>query len=212
MKSSHDFSIEDDLEFYKIIFSEYDASKKIYDELKKSFDFIRSKLEEMKIELENYNSERLTKFMDGFNIISRNIKEMFILITFGGNGDLDLPDYLNPFKDGVVLSIMLPKKSWKQMSNLSGGEKTFSSLALIFSLHKCKPNSFYIVDEIDAALDIKNISVISEYLAHVDAQFIIISLRNVMFEKARTLIGVYRIDDVSRATTVNLVAYQTLIG
>lgn len=208
MKSSQDFSIEEDLEIYKLIFSEYEASKKIYDELKKSCDFVESKLEKLKIELENLSSERLSKFMDGFNNINRNIKEIFNLITFGGNAELDLIDYLNPFRDGIVLSIMPPKKSWKQISNLSGGEKTLSSLALTFALHKYKPSFFYIMDEIDAALDFKNVSVISQYLSHVDAQFIIISLRNDMFEKARSLIGVYKINDVSRAITVNLDKFQ----
>ncbi|ELA42617.1 uncharacterized protein VICG_00369 [Vittaforma corneae ATCC 50505] len=204
IKSDQDFSAEEDLEIYRVIFSEYESAKKLYDELKASCDFVGSKLDQMKVELENLNSERLTKFMDGFNTINKNIKEIFSLITFGGNAELDLLDYLNPFRDGIVLSIMPPKKSWKQISNLSGGEKTLSSLALIFALHKYKPSSLYIMDEIDAALDFKNVSIISQYLLHVDAQFIIISLRDDMFEKARTLVGVYKTNDVSKAITVNL--------
>lgn len=204
IKPDRDFSVEEDLEIYRIIFSEYESAKKIYDELKTSCDSIGLKLDQMKVELENLNSERLTKFMEGFNSINRNIKEIFNLITFGGNAELDLLDYLNPFRDGIVLSIMPPKKSWKQISNLSGGEKTLSSLALIFSLHKYRPSSLYIMDEIDAALDFKNVSIISQYLSHVDAQFIVISLRNDMFEKARTLVGVYKTNDVSKAITVSL--------
>jgi len=52
-----------------------------------------------------------------------------------------------------------PKKSWKHIANLSGGEKTLSSLALVFALHHYKPTPLYVMDEIDAALDFKNVSI-----------------------------------------------------
>lgn len=195
---------EEDLETCRAVFVEYEASKKTYDEMRNSYDFLSTRLEKMKMDVEKLKSDRLSIFMNGFNLINKNIKEIFNLITFGGNAELDLLDYLNPFNDGIVLSVMPPKKAWKQISNLSGGEKTLSSLALIFALHKYRPSSFYIMDEIDAALDFKNVSVISQYLSHIDAQFIVISLRNDMFEMAKTLIGVYKVNDVSKALTVNL--------
>jgi structural maintenance of chromosome 4 len=52
----------------------------------------------------------------------------------GGNAELELVDSLDPFSEGVTFSVMPPKKSWKNISNLSGGEKTLSSLALVFAL------------------------------------------------------------------------------
>lgn len=57
-----------------------------------------------------------------------------------------------------------PKKSWKNISNLSGGEKTLSSLALVFALHYYKPTPLYVMDEIDAALDFKNVSIVANYI------------------------------------------------
>ena len=196
--------VEEDLEIYRIIFSEFNQAKKIYDEMKNTTDFTNNQLSAMKSSLEELKNERLSMFLDGYNSINRNIKEIFSLITFGGNAELDLLDYLNPFAEGIVLNIMPPKKAWKQISNLSGGEKTLSSLGLIFALHKFKPSSLYIMDEIDAALDYKNVSVISQYLSHVKSQFIIISLRNDMFEMAKTLIGVYKYDNISKTVTVDL--------
>jgi hypothetical protein len=60
------------------------------------------------------------------------------MITLGGNAELELYDSADPFSEGIVFSVMPPKKSWKNISNLSGGEKTLSSLALVFALHTYK--------------------------------------------------------------------------
>lgn len=100
------------------------------------------------------------------------------MITLGGDAELELVDSLDPFSEGVVFSVRPPKKSWKNIANLSGGEKvcisiltlqampmlhfflhffhnwfqTLSSLALVFALHHYKPTPLYVMDEIDAAL------------------------------------------------------------
>ena len=73
------------------------------------------------------------------------------MITLGGDAELELVDSLDPFTEGIVFSVRPPKKSWKNISNLSGGEKTLSSLALVFALHYYKPTPLYVMDEIDAA-------------------------------------------------------------
>ena len=101
---------------------------------------------------------RLEGFMDGFSTISLRLKEMYQMITMGGNAELELVDSLDPFSEGILFSVMPPKKSWKNISNLSGGEKTLSSLALVFALHHYKPTPLYVMDEIDAALDFRNVS------------------------------------------------------
>lgn len=86
------------------------------------------------------------------------------MITLGGDAELELVDSLDPFSEGIVFSVRPPKKSWKNISNLSGGEKTLSSLALVFALHHYKPSPFYVMDEIDAALDFKNVSIVAHYI------------------------------------------------
>ena len=122
---------------------------------------------------------RLNEFMEGFMIITAKLKEMYQMITLGGDAELELVDSLDPFTEGIVFSVRPPKKSWKSISNLSGGEKTLSSLALIFALHYYKPTPLYVMDEIDAALDFKNVSIVANYIKErtKNAQFIIISLR-----------------------------------
>lgn len=69
-----------------------------------------------------------------------------------------------PRTQGIVFSVRPPKKSWKHIANLSGGEKTLSSLALVFALHHYKPTPLYVMDEIDAALDFKNVSIVGNYI------------------------------------------------
>ncbi len=86
------------------------------------------------------------------------------MITIGGDAELELVDSLDPFSEGVVFSVRPPKKSWKNIVNLSGGEKTLSSLALVFALHHYKPTPVYVMDEIDAALDFRNVSIIGHYI------------------------------------------------
>jgi structural maintenance of chromosome 4 len=111
-----------------------------------------------KARLDGLRSARLTGFMEGFSTISLRLKEMYQMITMGGNAELELVDSLDPFSEGILFSVMPPKKSWKNISNLSGGEKTLSSLALVFALHHYKPTPLYVMDEIDAALDFRNVS------------------------------------------------------
>ena len=123
--------------------------------------------------------------MCGFGVISMKLKEMYQMITLGGDAELELVDSLDPFSEGIVFSVRPPRKSWKNISNLSGGEKTLSSLALVFALHHYKPTPLYVMDEIDAALDFKNVSIVANYIKErtKNAQFVIISLRNNMFER-----------------------------
>ena len=148
---------------------------------------------------------RLEEFMAGFNTISLRLKEMYQMITLGGDAELELVDSLDPFAEGIVFSVRPPKKSWKNIANLSGGEKTLSSLALVFALHHYKPTPLYVMDEIDAALDFKNVSIVAHYIKDRtrDAQFIIISLRNNMFELADRLVGIYKTDNCTKSVTIN---------
>lgn len=154
---------------------------------------------------ETLRKRRLDEFMAGFSVISLKLKEMYQMITLGGDAELELVDTCDPFAEGILFQVRPPKKSWKNISNLSGGEKTLSSLALVFALHHYKPTPLYVMDEIDAALDFKNVSIVANYIKErtKDAQFVIISLRNNMFELADRLVGIYKTADVTKSITIN---------
>ncbi|KAJ8074974.1 Structural maintenance of chromosomes protein 4 [Marasmius tenuissimus] len=172
-------------------FNELEEVTKQRDEMKKHHDELRKK--------------RLDEFMTGFSAISLKLKEMYQMITMGGNAELELVDSMDPFSEGIIFSVMPPKKSWKNIANLSGGEKTLSSLALVFALHVFKPTPLYFMDEIDAALDFRNVSIVANYIKDrtKNAQFIIISLRNDMFELSHRLIGIYKTANVTHSISID---------
>ena len=128
------------------------------------------------------------------------------MLTLGGDAELELVDTEDPFAEGIAFSVRPPKKSWKNITNLSGGEKTLSSLALVFALHYYRPTPVYVMDEIDAALDFRNVSIVANYIkerTRDSAQFIIISLRNNMFELADRLVGIYKVKDQTNSVTID---------
>ena len=177
------------------VLKEYKSKMDVYRERSQSVENATANRDQMSQDYENLRKERLDKFTTGFKAISQKLKEMYQMITMGGNAELELVDSLDPFSEGVIFSVMPPKKSWKNIANLSGGEKTLSSLALVFALHHFKPTPLYVMDEIDAALDFRNVSIIANYIKQRtrNAQFIIISLRNNMFELADRLVGIYKV-------------------
>ncbi|KAG7208913.1 hypothetical protein KM043_015093 [Ampulex compressa] len=158
---------------------------------------------------ETARRRRMQEFLAGFGVITGKLKEMYQMITLGGDAELELVDSLDPFSEGIVFSVRPPKKSWKNISNLSGGEKTLSSLALVFALHHYKPTPLYFMDEIDAALDFKNVSIVGNYIKErtKNAQFIVISLRSNMFELADYLVGIYKTYNCTKSVSVNLGKY-----
>ncbi|CAH1399854.1 unnamed protein product [Nezara viridula] len=174
--------------------AELNADLKVIDEYK----------EKARRGYDEFRKLRLNEFMAGFTIISAKLKEMYQMITLGGDAEFELVDSLDPFTEGIGFSVRPPKKSWKHISNLSGGEKTLSSLALVFALHYYKPSPLYVMDEIDAALDFKNVSIVGNYIKERtrNAQFIIISLRSNMFELADLLVGIYKTFNCTKSVTV----------
>lgn len=168
-------------------------------------EVVSSEREAVNKEHNEMRKRRLDEFMAGFNTISLKLKEMYQMITMGGDAELELVDSLDPFSEGILFSVRPPKKSWKNIANLSGGEKTLSSLSLVFALHHYKPTPLYVMDEIDAALDFKNVSIVGHYIKErtKNAQFVIISLRNNMFELADRLVGIYKTENATKSVAIN---------
>uniref|UniRef100_A0A915Q4C7 Structural maintenance of chromosomes protein n=1 Tax=Setaria digitata TaxID=48799 RepID=A0A915Q4C7_9BILA len=192
---------------------EYVTKLERYDREVETLTDISTKRDKHRQFCEQLKKQRMNEFMDGFTRIGLALKEMYQMITLGGDASLDLVDSLDPFSEGVSFGVRPPKKSWKQITNLSGGEKTLSSLALVFALHHYRPTPLYVMDEIDAALDFRNVSIIGHYIKDrtKNAQFIIISLRNNMFELADRLIGIYKTFDCTKSVAIDPGSVRNII-
>ncbi|XP_010583275.1 PREDICTED: structural maintenance of chromosomes protein 4 [Haliaeetus leucocephalus] len=185
--------------------AEYKKKEELYLKRVAELDDITAERDKFRQAFEDLRKQRLNEFMAGFNVITNKLKENYQMLTLGGDAELELVDSLDPFSEGIMFSVRPPKKSWKKIFNLSGGEKTLSSLALVFALHHYKPTPLYFMDEIDAALDFKNVSIVAFYIYEQtkNAQFIIISLRNNMFEIADRLIGIYKTHNTTKSVATN---------
>lgn len=185
--------------------AEYRKKEELYLQRVAELDKITCERDNFRQAYEDLRKQRLNEFMAGFYIITNKLKENYQMLTLGGDAELELVDSLDPFSEGIMFSVRPPKKSWKKIFNLSGGEKTLSSLALVFALHHYKPTPLYFMDEIDAALDFKNVSIVAFYIYEQtkNAQFIIISLRNNMFEISDRLIGIYKTYNITKSVAVN---------
>ncbi|CAG9533819.1 unnamed protein product [Cercopithifilaria johnstoni] len=192
---------------------EYVTKLERYDREVEALSDISTKRDKHRQFCEHLKKQRMNEFMDGFTRIGLALKEMYQMITLGGDASLDLVDSLDPFSEGVSFGVRPPKKSWKQITNLSGGEKTLSSLALVFALHYYRPTPLYVMDEIDAALDFRNVSIIGHYIKDrtKNAQFIVISLRNNMFELADRLIGIYKTFDCTKSVAIDPGSIRNII-
>lgn len=161
---------------------------------------------------------RTELFMEAFTHISERIDGVYKELTrtsssAGGSAYLTLEDEDEPYLGGIRYHAMPPLKRFRDMDMLSGGEKTMAALALLFAVHSFRPSPFFVLDEIDAALDNSNVARIASYMkrhAGVGLQFIVISLKSSLFENSDTLVGIYREqrENSSKTVTLDLRKYQ----
>eukprot|EP01094_Clydonella_sp_ATCC50884_P012599 TRINITY_DN2283_c0_g1_i1.p1 TRINITY_DN2283_c0_g1~~TRINITY_DN2283_c0_g1_i1.p1 ORF type:complete len:477 (+),score=129.05 TRINITY_DN2283_c0_g1_i1:83-1513(+) len=160
--------------------------------------------------------KRSRLFMDAFDRISGAIDHVYKELTAsadhpGGTAYLSVDNHDEPYLGGVKFTAMPANKRFRDMEQLSGGEKTVAALALLLSVQRYKPSPFCVLDEIDAALDKANVARVTRYLKqHCDQlQFIVISLNNRFFEHSDSLIGIMvDVDEqCSKPLTLDLSAF-----
>jgi structural maintenance of chromosome 4 len=139
--------------------------------------------------------QRHSEFIQDFFSFDNHLKFIFPILSNKGTMEISSLDSNDPFLEGIVFSVKPPGKIWKNVSFLSGGEKTLSSLAIVFSLQELKSSLWYLLDEIDAALDFRNVSKISSFLTFQskNSQILIVSLRNNILVRSKQILGVYKI-------------------
>ena len=138
-------------------------------------------------------------FMEAFEKININIAKYFVKLTGGGDATLKLENPEEPFSGGIDMLVQFPHKPSIVVSGASGGERSVAAVAFIFAIKGFTPASFYILDEIDAHLDAFHVSKLADVLVEESerTQFIVITLKPEMLNKAEKVYGVYERNGVS---------------
>ena len=141
--------------------------------------------------IERYEKMKYDAFMTAFVAIDTNFRDIFARLT-DGSGRLVLDDEENPFSGGMTFAVQPRDKKVHLLSALSGGEKSLTTLAFIFSIQQYMPAPFYALDEVDMFLDGNNVGRIAAMMNELSgsAQSIIVSLRKPMIERADRIVGV----------------------
>lgn len=156
----------------------------------------RKKAQSARRAFEKVKAERLKRFQDFYAPVESRIDDVYKALSQNQSAQAYLSP-LNteePYLDGISYNCIAPGKRFRPMDNLSGGEKTVAALALLFAIHSSNPSPFFVLDEVDAALDNTNIAKVVHYIrerSQADIQLIVISLKEEMYNKADSLIGIY---------------------
>ena len=170
-----------------------------FESLNERYENISSNVEELNLtkkELLKYigEIEEEIKFRieNSFNTISVNFEEVFEKLFPGGKGSLSLTNSDNLLESGIEINVQPRGKKVKKLSLLSGGERSLAAIAFLFSVFKSFPSPFYILDEVEAALDDANLHRMLNLLEFVknDAQFIIVTHQQQTMQAGDVLYGV----------------------
>ena len=142
--------------------------------------------------IEEVERDKRQTYLDAFDTVDKEIRSIFDRMS-GGSAWLELEDEDDVFGSGIRYMVQFPGKSKRTSTSISGGEKTLAAVVFVLALQKLKPSPFYLFDEVDAHLDAPN----SERLARIleerarDNQFIMVSLKESVVQKAGLIYGVY---------------------
>ncbi len=184
---------------------EYEEVKARRDELMEKKMVLEREREDILNRIEKYERMKREIFLEVFTAINRNFTEIIRELT-DGEGELYL-DSDDPFNSGLYIKVKPNNKPVQKLESMSGGEKSLVALALIFAIQMYKPAPFYAFDEVDMFLDGVNVSRVAKMIKKrsKDAQFIVVSLRKPMLEKADAIVGItLGRDNVSLVTGIKL--------
>ncbi|KAG2580829.1 hypothetical protein PVAP13_6NG366500 [Panicum virgatum] len=210
---------------------QYDALQRKEKEVTEKFEAARKEERGISDKYNSVKQRRYELFMGAFDHISKGIDRIYKQLTkshthpLGGTAYLNLENEDEPFLHGIKYTAMPPTKRFRDMEQLSGGEKTVAALALLFAIHSFRPSPFFILDEVDAALDNLNVAKVAGFIRSKSCervtgeqggngecgfQSIVISLKDSFYDKAEALVGVYRDSEqsCSRTLTFDLTKYR----
>ncbi len=161
--------------------------------------------------MDGIESKKRRVFMEAFGKININLQKYFDKLTGGGVATLKLENPDEPFYGGIDMIVQFPNKPSIVVSGASGGERSVSAVAFIFALNEFTPASFYILDEIDAHLDAFHVSKLADVFLEESEkiQFIVITLKPEVVNKAQRVYGVYERNGVSNVIAAKFLEATT---
>ena len=171
---------------------EYNNTKQRYDFMCEQRLDLENGITKLKKVIQDMTNIMKDQFAKQFEIINKNFGEVFKELFGGGKAQLTLTDSENILECGIDINVQPPGKKLQNMTLLSGGEKAFTAIALLFAILKINPSPFCVLDEIEAALDDVNVYRYAEYLKKFtdNTQFLVITHRKGTMEAADTVYGI----------------------
>ncbi|MEM4397973.1 MAG: chromosome segregation protein SMC, partial [Candidatus Woesearchaeota archaeon] len=170
----------------------YDAVEKEYKEVQEKKTTLIKEKEDVLVMMNEIETKKKDLFMNTYNVINENFKKKFNSLSTKGEATLELENPETIFDAGLNIKVRLTGKKFLDIRSLSGGEKTMTALAFLFAVQDHEPAPFYVLDEVDAALDKRNseqlAQLIRQYVAK--AQYIVISHNDGIISEADNLYGV----------------------
>ena len=189
------------IEDYKTLMERYTFMKNQHDDLIEAEKTLEGIIAEL-------DTAMRKQFAEKFEEIKHEFDKVFKDLFGGGKGTLELIEDEDILEAGIRIIAQPPGKKLQNMMQLSGGEKSFTAIALLFAIQNLKPSPFCLLDEIEAALDEENVSRFAKYLNKLkkSTQFIVITHRRGTMEQADRLYGITMQEKgVSTLVSVNLV-------
>jgi len=171
----------------------------VYEEIEKAYNDLLEKKQSLTKEREDVTrmvqaieGRKKELFMKTFNFINENFKKIFGLLSTKGDANLELENEENPFEGGLTIKVKISSMKFLDIRSLSGGEKTMTALAFIFAIQEHEPASFYVLDEVDAALDKRNSEKLAKLIRKYSdrAQYVMISHNDGIISQADNLYGI----------------------
>lgn len=184
----------------------YDNAEREYNTLiNKKNSLVREK-EDITNLMEEIEQNKSKLFMTTFEVINKNFQEIFTKLSVKGKAYLELENEEKIFEEGLRIKVKLTGDKFLDIRSLSGGEKTMTALAFLFAIQEHEPASFYILDEVDAALDKKNSVLLAKLIKQYckRAQYIVISHNDNVISEADVIYGVSMKPDIEMSQVVSL--------
>ncbi|MBN2122505.1 chromosome segregation protein SMC [Candidatus Micrarchaeota archaeon] len=187
------------------------AAPEMYLEKEKELAEMNEKIERLRVEkdaiiemISGIEERKKEAFFDSFHAVDKEFRKLFKLIDLG-EGYLYLDKPSTPFESGLYIKLKRGNRE-HSLESLSGGEKSLVALMFVFALQFYKPSPFYVLDEVDAPLDKVNTKNLAKLLKELAprSQFLVVSHNDIMMGMASAMLGVSRVDGVSKIVGVKL--------